>query len=554
MTTTAAPDVLPLRDYQVEALEAVEAARARGVTRQLLSMPTGAGKTVVAAHLVRRMAPTHRTVFMVHRDELASQSIDKLRDITGASGVGLVKAERDDVHAHMIVASAQTLARQQRLDRLVAGLEGYPVLFISDEAHHDRAESRVRAIEAVNPELLVGMTATPERGDKLGLDAVYQEIVYHLPMLALIRQSRLAHMIGRRIETDEQLDGVHTRGDEFIESELARAVNTPARNRLVVESWGKHASDRQRSVAFCVDVAHAKALRDAFRDAGVSSEVVLGETPPEERADILQRFHSGEIRVLTNCMVLTEGYDEPAIDCILMCRPTKNRGLYVQCVGRGARTATGKTDCLVLDFVDNTTRHSLIGFPTLAGEEAEQTGEAALAMPPGEGAVDLLEMVAGAERIRERRAIEVDLFGQSPVVWSPSEAGIYFAPAGQDDTEQRWVVVLPEGEAFRPYMVRSPRDYTFPPVASPLFARAVDLEIAHGIAEDAVEKTVLTSREARWREALASEKQIAFARRLGAHVPPRAGKGQVSELIDERLFARAAKRSGLPMPAGKAQR
>lgn len=544
---TTETEIVPLRPYQQDAKQAILDARARGVRRQLVSLPTGSGKTVLAAHLVRELGM--RTVFMVHRDELAKQSRKSLNDINPGASIGIVKAGDNEVHSQIVVASAQTLARQSRLEQLVRAFAGWPTLFISDEAHHDRAESRTRAINALDPDLLVGLTATPERGDGLGLDAVYDEIVYHMDMLALMRIGKLARLVGLRIETDADLDAVHTRMGEFVEGELATAVNTEARNRLIVDSWHRHAAERKRTVAFCVNVAHARALRDAFRATGITSEVVLGETPEDERRDILERFHEGEIQVLTNCMVLTEGYDEPAIDCILMTRPTKSRGLYVQCVGRGARTADHKVDCLVLDFVDNTSKHSLIALPTLAGIEPGPAGDEMVERMAAGEPVGLLEMAEREAAVHERRAVEVDLFGESPLVWTTAleAAGLRFVSAGRSDIGTRWAVVKREGDGYRPYWLVEPPGGQGAVTTRPIFGRAVDLEMALGIADDAVPKTRLTRKDADWRTRPLppSEAQLRFASQLRIEVPRGATRAQVSELIDTQLFVRAARRAGL---------
>lgn len=543
-SATSAGQILPLRDYQQQAIDAVFEARGRGVKRQLLSLATGAGKTVIAAHLVRQLGM--RTVFMVHRDELATQSMAALARINPGQSIGLCKAERNDLGADLIVASAQTLARQSRLERLVDALAGFPVLFVSDEAHHDRAESRMRAIDAVAPELLIGLTATPTRGDKLGLDAVYEEIVCHVPMLDLMRRNYLARLKGIRIETETDLDNVRTRGGEFVERDLSDAVNTPERNEQVVAAWLEHARTgetlRKRTLAFCASVQHARDLADAFRAAGVDAETVTGETPPDERREIFGRFHQGALPVLTNVMVLTEGYDEPAIDCILMCRPTKSSGLYIQMAGRGARKSPEKSDCLIIDFADNTARHTLVMFPTLAGDELSADAEQRI--EPG-APVDLMEVAEQVQLFKKQRAVEVDLFGQSPVVWQrPGTMPAFFAPAGGDRDVSRYVVVIAEGDGYRPILVESTRESAS---SWPLFDRALDVETAQAIAEEAVEKNTLTSRKAAWRqrEDRPTEAQLRFARNLGVRGADQMTKAQLSEAIDLRLFIRAARRAGL---------
>lgn len=537
MMALAAPaaSVLPLRPYQREALDAVHAAYARGVRRQLVSLPTGAGKTYVAAHLVAERG--QRAVFMVHRDELARQTVRQMRMVNPALSIGVCKADQDELGADIIVASAQTLAQGRRLARLCEAV-GEQALFISDECHHDLAPTRQRAIDTVAPDLLVGLTATPMRGDKLGLDAVYQEIVYHLPMRTLVEEQHLKRPVGLRIETDADLDRVHTVAGEFNERELADTVNTDARNRLIVESWRKHASDRLRTIAFCVSVDHAERLRDAFRDAGVAAEMVEGGTPVAERQRIFTAFHEGDVQVLTNCMILTEGFDEPAIDCCLMARPTKSTGLYIQQVGRALRKHPGTPDALIIDFVDVTTRHALVTLPSLAGIEPRKPGEAPVTISEanrkaGE-TMDLFDALAHEGRLRERAAIMLDLLDNSPFVWQPLPGGRFVAATGEG-----FVTVVEEGDGYVPVRLleRGARVVR-------LLDRPVDEETAMAIAEECIPDNALHRREAGWRERPASEKQLSALGRWRVATPAGVTRGQASDLLDAAMGRAALHRAG----------
>lgn len=543
---------IPLRPYQQAALDAVLEAKERGIRRQLVALPTGAGKTYLAAHLIKRLG--WRTLMVVHRDELVNQSVRSFQQINPDLRIGVVKAERNELDADIIVASAQTLASQKRLDQLTEVLHrsDRPVLHIEDEAHHSAAPTRMATIAAVGAELLLGLTATPSRGDKQGLDAVYEEIVHHTGLLDLMRIGHLARVTGLRVPTKTDLNDVRSRGGDFAEGELAAAVNTEARNNLIVEAWKQHAGGRERTVAFCVDVAHAVALRDAFIAEGITAETVLGSTPADERAAILAAFHRGDLPVLTNCMVLTEGYDEPAIDCILMARPTQSGGLYQQMVGRGARNATGKVDCLVLDFADLSTKHNLASLPSLAGEEGAKAGERARL--DGE----LLDLFGIAGRATElltadeaaelaAKAQKVDLFNRLPLIWITGPDGLLTARI----TQNAWAILRPEGDGLIPIKMSTRSSGV--PVLEQLFDRAVDLEVAQGIAQDYAEPSPLTDRNASWRtsEAPATYAQIQFARRLGIMVPEGATKPQVSALIDEALLREQLTNAGLLIPTAQ---
>lgn len=529
--------VLPLRDYQRAALDAVLAAYARGVRRQLLSLPTGSGKTVVATHLIRELSPSS-TVFLVHRDELVRQAVRAIGQVNPNLTVGVVKASQNQLQADVVVASAQTLAQPRRRAAL-AGALGRPGLLVADECHHAVARTWRETLEQLEPELLLGLTATAYRADRLALGQLFDEVVFHLPMLPLVLSGRLANLIGLRIDTETSLDGVGVVAGEFREGELSRAVDTPARNGLIVDCWHEHAwsQGRRRAVGFCVDTAHAEHLRAEFRARGVPAEMVLGSTPTHEREAIFEQFHRGLLPVLLSVMVLAEGWDEPLADCGLMCRPTQSLGLYVQLAGRLARAAPGKDNALIIDFVDNSSRHSLVGMPTLAGLEAG-AGEAPEAdrRRPGVRA-SLSELVAEIGRVRKLRAVEVDLFGGSPYLWQQS-ADRWMAADGAGGYLTLW----PEGDGYVPARVRRPRGGR--PSLERLFDRPVDAPTARALAEMQVPKTPLTQREAAWRAGRPSEKQLALARALRIAVAPRMTRGELSAAIDRKMFEQTLCRLG----------
>lgn len=529
--------VLQLRDYQRSAVDAVHAAYARGITRQLVSLPTGAGKTFIAAHLVSET--NMRTVFMVHRDELARQARSEMRKVNPSLSIGICKADQDELGAQLIIASAATIQRESRLSRLCRAV-GPGALFISDEAHHDRAAGRMRAIEAVDPALLVGLTATPMRGDKLGLDAIYQEIVFHLPMRMLVERNHLARPVGLRIETEADLDDVHTVANEFNQGELANAIDTDPRNKLIVDSWLAHAQDRKRTVVFCVSVAHAERVRDAFRAVGVAAEMVEGETPIAERQAIFARFRDGAVSVLTNCMILTEGFDEPGIDCAIMARPTKSTGLYIQQVGRALRAHAGKPDALIIDVVDVTSRHKLVTLPSLSGTEPGKDGERPLSEEDRKAGqvMDLFDTIAHKGKLREREAIMIDLLADSPFLWQALPGGQFMAPAGF----AQWLTLLPDGDGFIPVRIHSEKNAD--PWVEPLLDRSVDADTAMALAESRIPVSALTNKDARWRNAPASEAQLDAAVKWRITIPPRPRRGQMTDLINVAAFRAAMKRLG----------
>lgn len=404
----------------------------------------------------------------------------------------------------------------------------------------------MRAIDRLVPRdgagVLVGLTATPKRGDRLGLDAVYDEIVYHLPMRTLVDRQHLARPVGLRIETEADLDTVHTVAGEFNERELANTVDTDARNRHIVASWKLHAADRKRTVVFCVTVAHAERVRDAFRAEDISAEMVDGTTPIADRQRIFGEFARGELRVLTNCMVLTEGFDEPGIDCAIMARPTKSQGLYQQCVGRALRWQADKPDALIIDVVDVTTKHQLVTLPSLSGSELKD-GSREREVTEGDRAsgqvMDLFDAITHHGQLREREAIMIDLLDSSPFVWQSLPDGMWMAPAGQG----QWMTLLREGDEYVPVRINAPRGQM--PALERLLDRGVAADIAMGIAQDRIPSSALNQREAHWRQRRVTDRQRMAAERWRVPVHAKATAGEVSDLIDMAAFRSAAKKLGL---------
>jgi superfamily II DNA or RNA helicase len=369
-----------LRPYQRETIDAVIAARRRGVRRMVVCLPTGAGKTVIFSHLAR-MA-TRQVLVLAHREELLAQAADKLaRALEGTRVVGLERgASRAPAGAKVLVASLRSL----HPDRIGDVLGGRDLgLIIYDECHHAPAEDNLRVLRTIGafesdwPGTLVGFTATTARGDGKGLDSVFQEIVYSRTLPDLIDDGYLVPLKGYRIATATDLTRHAGSGSDFNDVELAEDVDIEERNALVARSIQELARDR-RTIAFCVTVNHARNLSKALNHIGVPAGIVHGEMAAADRARALYDFRTGRIAVLANVAVLTEGFDDPGVSCVAMARPTRSEGLYAQCVGRGTRLAEGKRDCLILDFVDVSalslcTLPSLFGCPRdldLRGEDA----------------------------------------------------------------------------------------------------------------------------------------------------------------------------------------
>lgn len=406
------PTVSPtLRPYQREAIAAVLAARRAGTRRMVVCLPTGAGKTVVFAELAR--LAKRQVLVLAHREELLHQAREKLQRALGPDRLVAIEraGERAPAEARVIVCSIRSL-HEERLARVIAGRDIGLVLY--DECHHAVAEDNRRVLAQLgcfDPSwtgTLLGFTATTRRGDGLPLHDVFERIVYARGIQEMVEEGWLVPLRGFRLATSADLSLLTSGGNDFREDELAEAVDIEERNALVARSIQELARDR-RTVAFCVTVNHAQHLRIALNRLGIRAGVVHGEMKSDVRAQVLADFREGRLQVLTNVGVLTEGFDDPGVSCIAMARPTRSDGLYAQCVGRGTRLHPGKTDCLILDFVDLSslslvTLPSLFGMPRDVDLRGEEVTEAAKVWSRIRMDIPGFELEAGAISLQEIQA------------------------------------------------------------------------------------------------------------------------------------------------------
>jgi superfamily II DNA/RNA helicase len=214
--------------------------------------------------------------------------------------------------------------------------------------------------------LLLGVTATAKRGDNIGLECIFQDTVFSRTIREMVERGRLSGIRAYRVDSATNLDGIGIRAGDFEQEKLGEAVNVAARNTVAVKAYQDYGENR-KGLTFCVNVAHAKALAEAYQAVGISAVAVYGAMKPEDRKRALADFKAGRIRMLCNAMLLVEGYDEPDIQIIVHAKPTKSSLLYIQMTGRGLRTAPGKKDCIIIDIVDVTKKHSLFTSPELFG-------------------------------------------------------------------------------------------------------------------------------------------------------------------------------------------
>ncbi|MFN6998598.1 MAG: DEAD/DEAH box helicase family protein [Elioraea tepidiphila] len=409
---------LSLRPYQRAAIEALYDYFAASVGNPLIVMPTGTGKSVVIAGFTREAIAAFgdtRVLVLTHVKELIQQNFMALLRAWPEAPAGIYSAglSRRDIHAQILFAGIQSIhrhARQvQRCD-----------LVLIDEAHllgrgdSGMYRSFLAQLNEINAGLLkvVGFTATPYRLDSgmlhQGKDRLFTDIAFQVPVLDMIQQGYLCPVVPKQTTTQLDVGGVGTRGGEFIAKDLEAAVDRDEVTRAAVAEIVQHGEGRGSWLVFCSGVAHARHVRDAIREHGVSCETVTGDTPGPERDAILAAFKAGRLRCVTNANVLTTGFDAPGVDLIALLRPTKSVGLYVQMVGRGTRLAEGKDDCLVLDFAGNTARHGPID--TVDGRKKEKSEE------PGEAPIKVCPECQTINHASVRRCIECDHEFPPPVV------------------------------------------------------------------------------------------------------------------------------------------
>lgn len=374
MTTTVSPrgyNVAPvapnrgkliLRPYQEEAVAAVLAGKAAGLRRLLYVLPTGCGKTQVFVGIRQELGC--KTLILAHREELLDQAANRFLAVDPTSYPQIEQGSRKAQRwAGVVAASVQTLVRGSRLDWF------RPDLIVVDEAHHAVSPTHRKVLErfgafADGGPLVVGCTATPKRLDKRNLGSIFQETVYSYGIREAIRDGWLCDIRGYRVKTDVDLTKIKSTAGDFNKQELAKAIDVEGRTGAAIRHWQEVAAERP-TVVFCASVEHAKHAADAWRKVGVPAEHIDGGMGSEERRGILARFKRGQIQVLTNVDICTEGWDHPPLSCVVMLRPTESWALFTQCIGRGTRLSPGKADLVVIDVVDNCGRHQLATVPAI---------------------------------------------------------------------------------------------------------------------------------------------------------------------------------------------
>jgi ATP-dependent helicase IRC3 len=538
-----------LRPYQRQCLECLRQRYRVGKRRLLVSLPTGTGKTVVFAQFPHYFRMKKRLLVLAHREELLEQARQKFHDADPTLRVEIEQAgKRASADCKVVIASVPTLGRAGSARLATLDPQDF-YLIVVDEAHHSVAKS-YRAIfdhfqlfAPETPRMLVGFTATPRRGDQQGLGEVFEEIAYSRSLEQMIRGRFLCPVAGWRVTSNVNLDAVQVRAGDFVESQLARVVDVAERNALLLRAYQDLARHR-RCIVFCVNVAHAQDVAALFRDGGIEAAAVWGAMPKEERRTVLAQLSSGDIEVVTNCNVLTEGFDEPRIDCILMARPTRSRLLYAQMVGRGTRLHPEKSDLLVIDVADNSRKHTLAGLHALfdLNPALDLQGSNALVMADRLRAVAERYPWVDIQKIKTPQDLElvaerIDLFRFAPpdevqpyteLAWCATPAGGY--RLGLPDREH----VVIQQNLLDAWEVRFHSARRRGEAVS--LGSAANLPDAIHTAETFVERERnaairILDLSARWRNQPPSEAQRALLQRKGVPIPKGLTRGQASWMI-----------------------
>jgi ATP-dependent helicase IRC3 len=356
---------IKLRPYQQEALDAINTFSDKGINRQLVVLPTGAGKTVIFSHLPQTKSNSLPMLVLAHRAELLYQAKEKIGWSNPELDIQIEQADNVAGHCDVVVASVPTLGRAES-ERILKYPRDYFKSIVIDEAHHAAAPTYRRILDYFNPSFLLGVTATPQRSDNTRLTDVFDEIVYYKTIQDLIEDGYLCSLVGYRIKTDTDISGVATNEGDYVASQLEDVIDTPQRNAHIVAAYNNLVPE-SKAIVFCAGVKHANNLASSFTSAKIATEVILGDVDTDTRSNILTRFKNGQTKVIVNVGVLTEGFDEPTIETIILARPTRSTLLYTQIVGRGTRLYKGKPHCTILDFADTTKGRKPIGLPSLLG-------------------------------------------------------------------------------------------------------------------------------------------------------------------------------------------
>lgn len=535
----ATTDVGELRPYQTAIVSAYHRAVADGIDRMYVSLPTGCGKTRVSSEIIfDAIADDDRVLWIVHTRELVRQAAYALQSRLAGEPweriptVGIVMADEDSHDADIVVCSIQTI-RSDRLETI-----GERDLCVVDECHHVAPDNTYAAvIDRLQPKIVLGITATPWRGDKRAMTDVLPTCIYERGISEMIQDGWLCELRYRQIPvasldlTDVKV-GRKLGELDFVERELAPHVE---RDDVMAETVEKTAPllGHRPTLVFCASVLHSQLLAKFYAAEGFAAEAVWGDMPAPDRDRILRDWRSGRVQIVTNCAVLTEGFDYPRIGAVVIARPTMSVGLYTQMIGRGTRIAHDKDHCRILDITGRMPARAVpIDFQDIIGETLEKTAQGTLVV-----AREMKEE-AKAPRVHALR----DPYGRARWSWteSPWHSGVWFCPVG----EQVVALLIPTNGLYQSFVTPVSLRGTGTPVPAgpmpvPRRQAIADLEASLAAAKGFVASFARSN--SRWKTEEPSDKQLAILRQKDFHLWKQAtdqnwSKGDVSLAITAALI------------------
>lgn len=528
---TVQPPLITLRDYQEETIAGIYEAWTKQ-PNTLAVLATGLGKTIVFLELLDELTRGGaRAVIIAHRKELIEQPIDKARQFFPelAPRMGMVRGQKHaDHHAQVVVATVQTLSKPSRLQALLAG--GPITYVVVDEAHHAVSPSYMQVIDAIrqhNPiAKLLGVTATPKRADDQGLIRIFDSVAAVYDTRWGIRNGYLSPVKAKGIALPCDISKVRLNRGDYAAGELGSILAVDNVEAVVVRAWTKLA-DTRPTVAFCATVKQSKQLCHKFNRYGIKTAHLDGTTPQKEREAILASFVNGEIQIITNCDVLGEGFDHPAIACVMMVAPTRSISRYIQRVGRGLRRAdeVNKEDCLVIDFVPEKGGRNLRLGSKLLGKVRPPKDN----IEPPENSLDDPKKKVAQFTAKGVMAFDYSLFQDSLMAWYV-EGRLASCPTDQN---QILVLLLPKPTA------RIQRTLLFfvktEPKKEPIIEELGDMftpieYIFEDVEAEYITAIHLAEKDRPWRSQPPSEAQLNLAQKLGIKTKG-LNKGQIANRL-----------------------
>lgn len=558
---------MKLRNYQLEAIDAVRKHWANERTPAAVVLPTGAGKTVVFSALAQQLeSEGKRVLVLAHREELIFQTVAKLKAV-GCQSVGVVKAQTNETWARIVVATTQTLYNERRL-RMIGGVD----VVVYDEMHHaasKRNRQLLRDLGVFDGRCLaVGFTATFIRSDKERL-ADDWTVVMQRDVAWAVEHGFLTDIVAHSIRVpDLDLSKVKTKaGGDFADGDLGDSMEASSASTIIPQAWRKYA-DGQPTILFAPTVSSAMQLTDGLTDAGIRAEAVFGHTPTSERNAVYDRIRNGQTQILSSVGVLTEGFDIPAISCAIMARPTKSKGLWQQMAGRALRLFPGKDTAVLLDITGDVENHNLASITDLRNRPRED--EDRKPSTPMCSCFEQMSLSCCSDMMhlmtcRKNKAlglctcdclcelvpnddveitlvhgdedVEVDLFAGSETVWLKTWGGVYFVPT------QNRIYFIAQQSPDSGYYVGVSGSTQSMSGGRWLTPEPLDITTAMAIAQEAAENedATVSRRDAKWRRTKPSAAQLRLASSLGllpADMVTTVRKGPVSDVISMHFASR----------------